>query len=143
MEKAAKIKIPAYAWVVVFVTYLAGFTAPANMAKMTALAPVIMGAFEIQPDILGYIIAIFNILGVILAFPAVGVINKFGIRVTVTISIITAIVGSIMGATTNDLVIFMISRFFEGAGMGIMGVAGATAIIPWFPKDQRGLPLGI
>jgi len=136
-------KIPGRAWAVVFVTYLAGFTAPANMAKMTALAPVVMEKFGIQPDILGYVIAIFSILGVILAFPAVSLIKKYGIRVTVVVSVATAALGSVMGALTNDLIVFMASRFFEGAGMGIMGVAGATAITPWFPKDKRGLPLGI
>jgi MFS family permease len=39
--------------------------------------------------------------------------------------------------------IFLISRVFEGGAFGIMGVAGPSAIAPWFPKAKRGLPLGI
>ena len=37
----------------------------------------------------------------------------------------------------------MVSRFLEGAGMGVMGVAGASAIAPWFAPEKRGFPLGI
>ena len=42
-----------YGWAILAVTFLAGFTAPANMAKVTALAPVIMGQFGFGPDVLG------------------------------------------------------------------------------------------
>ena len=41
-----------YGWAILAVTFLAGFTAPANMAKVTALAPVIMGQFGFGPDVL-------------------------------------------------------------------------------------------
>lgn len=133
-----------YGWVVLLVTFLAGFTAPANMAKVTALAPVIMGAFGIDPTALGWIIASFYILGFVLAFPAAGLVNKFGIRKIVVVAIICGALGSLLGVlTSSSLVVFVISRVLEGAGMGIMGVAGASAIAPWFPAEKRGLPLGL
>jgi MFS family permease len=142
MELAAK-KISSRAWPVVFVTYLVGFAVPANMAKVAALAPVLMPFFGIQEDMLGYIMGIFNALGIVLAFPTVSIIKKFGIRATVITSIACGVIGGVMGALASDYWVFLISRFFEGAGMGIMGVAGATAISPWFPKEKRGLPLAV
>lgn len=132
-----------YGWAILAVTFLAGFTAPANMAKVTALAPVIMGQFGFGPDVLGWVIALFYVLGFVMAFPTTGLINRFGIRNVVMVAIACAIIGSIMGAMTTDVTIFMASRVFEGAGMGVMGVAGASAIAPWFKPEKRGLPLGI
>lgn len=112
-----------YGWAILAVTFLAGFTAPANMAKVTALAPVIMGQFGFGPDVLGWVIALFYVLGFVMAFPTTGLINRFGIRNVVMVAIACAIIGSIMGAMTTDVTIFMASRVFEGAGMGVMGVA--------------------
>ena len=132
-----------YGWVVLAVTFLAGFTAPANMAKVTALAPVVMQTFGFGPDTLGWVIALFYVLGFVMAFPTAGLINKLGIRNVVLIAIGCAAVGSAMGALTENVTVFMVSRFLEGAGMGVMGVAGASAIAPWFAPEKRGFPLGI
>ena len=132
-----------YGWVVLAVTFLAGFTAPANMAKVTALAPVVMQTFGFGPDTVGWVIALFYVLGFVMAFPTAGLINKLGIRNVVLIAIGCAAVGSVMGALTENVTVFMVSRFLEGAGMGVMGVAGASAIAPWFAPEKRGFPLGI
>jgi MFS family permease len=142
METTAK-RASGRAWAVVFATYLVGFSVPANMAKVAALGPVLMPFFGIQEDMLGYIMGIFNVLGIILAFPAVSLIKRAGIRVTVITSVACGVIGGVLGAVATDYWVFLISRFFEGAGMGIMGVAGATTISPWFPKEKRGLPLAV
>jgi MFS family permease len=132
-----------YGWIVLAVTFLAGFTAPANMAKVTALAPVVARVFNFELDIISWVIAMFFILGFVLAFPAAAIIKKLGIRKVVSIAVICGAAGSLLGAVTTNFPVFMVSRVFEGAGMGIMGVAGASAIAPWFPKEKRGFPLGI
>jgi len=143
MEQVSKGQFTSYAWVIVAVTFLAGITAPANMAKVMALAPVLMEAYEFGPDVLGLVIAIFFLLGVILAIPAAAIIRRLGVRVAVIISIVLGVIGSLLGAVTADLTLFIVSRFCEGAGMGIMAITGAVAITPWFPKEKRGFPLGL
>ena len=123
MATRTKSTASGYGWVILAVTFLAGFTAPANMAKVTALAPVIMEQFAIGPDTLGWVIALFYVLGFVMAFPTAALINKLGIRNVVLVAIGCAIVGSVIGAATTDVTVFMISRVFEGAGMGVMGAA--------------------
>lgn len=132
-----------YGWVILIITFLAGFAAPMNMAKVTSLAPVIMGVFGFDPGTLGWVIALFYVMGFVMAFPTTGLINKIGIRNVVVLSLVFAVVGDCMGAMTNSVAVFMASRVLEGAGMGVMGVAGASAIAPWFPEERRSLPLGI
>ena len=65
-----------YGWAILAVTFLAGFTAPANMAKVTALAPVVMAQFGFGPDVLGWVIALFYVLGFVMAFPTRGLSTK-------------------------------------------------------------------
>lgn len=113
------------------------------MAKVTALAPVVARFFSFDLDLISWVIALFYILGFLLAFPAAAIINKLGLRKAISIAIACGALGSLFGVVTNNFIVFMISRVFEGAGMGIMGVAGASAIAPWFPKERRGFPLGI
>ena len=144
MENTAKpIKQIAYGWVVLLVVYFAGLTPGANMAKVTALAPVVANVYHYDVGITGLVVALFFLLGFLLAFPGAGLVNKFGLRGVISAMVICGAIGSFLGAMFVDFNIFLISRIFEGAAFGIMGVAGPSAIAPWFPKAKRGLPLGI
>ena len=134
----------AYGWAVVVVTMLAGFVPASNMAKVTSLAPVVSQTFGFNPDVLGWVIALFYVMGIVMAFPTTAFINKLGIRGAVTIAVATGVIGGIMGAVSGtNAALFCVSRVFEGAGFGIMGVAGSSAIAPWFVPEKRSVPLGI
>ncbi len=131
------------AWLVLFVVWFAGFCAPANMAKVTTLAPLLMEVFGISEAGIGWVIAVFYILGVVIAFPAAAIVKRLGLRTMIIVALVCGIAGSLLGIFSGDLALFMASRVIEGAGMGIMAVAGAAAIGPWFPDSKKGLPLSI
>lgn len=132
-----------FAWPVTIVVWLAGMCAPANMAKVTTLAPVLMEAFNISESGIGWVIAVFYVLGVIIAIPAGNICVKIGLKPAILASLACGIVGGLVGIFSPDLTVFMVSRVLEGASMGIMAVAGAAAISPWFPNSKKGTPLGI
>lgn len=132
-----------HAWGVLAVVWLAGACAPANMAKVTTLAPLLMDVFGISESGIGWVIAVFYILGVILAFPAAAICRKFGLKRTIIAALLFQIAGGLVGVLSTSLPVFMMSRVLEGAGMGIMGVCGVAAISPWFPNSKKGLPLSI
>ncbi len=133
-----------YGWVVLAVCFLAGCTCAANMAKVTSLAPLLMSIYGFDANVLGWMIALFYVMGFVLAFPTAAIIGKIGIRNAILIAVGCSAVGSLLGAlSSGNLALFMVSRIIEGAGMGVMGVAGASAIAPWFGPERRGLALGI
>lgn len=132
-----------YGWLIVLVTLLCGFVPGSNMAKFITLVPVFMQAFGIAEDIVGYIIAAFYIMGMIMAFPAVAFVNKIGMKGGVAVAVVCSVIGCAMGAMAPDATIFIVSRVFEGTAFGIMGVVGASAIGPWFSPEKRSLPLSI
>ena len=131
------------AWPVLFAVWFAGFCAPANMAKVTTLAPLLMEVFGITESGVGWVIAVFYILGVIIAFPAAAIVKKLGLRNVIILALACGIAGGLVGVLSTNLIIFMVSRVIEGAGMGLMAVCGAAAIGPWFPDSKKGLPLSI
>ena len=131
------------AWAVVFVVFMAGFCMPANMGETMWVAPLVMQAYGFGPDILGWVNGVFYILGAVIAFPAASFVRRLGIRWSVTIALACGIIGNIIGILAGDVAVLMVSRIIQGAGFGLMGVIGVTAITPWFPKERRGLPLGI
>ena len=131
------------AWAVVFVVFMAGFCMPANMGETMWVAPLVMQAYGFGPDVLGWVNGVFYILGAVIAFPAASFVRRLGIRWSVTIALACGIIGNIIGILAGDVAILMVSRIIQGAGFGLMGVIGVTAITPWFPKERRGLPLGV
>lgn len=131
------------AWAVVLVVFLAGFCMPANMGETMWIAPVVMESLGFGPDILGWVNGVFYILGAVIAFPAASFIRRLGIRWSVTIALACGILGNAIGIFAADVTVLMVSRIIQGAGFGLMGVIGVAAISPWFPKEKRGLPLGV
>jgi MFS family permease len=114
------------------------------MAKVTAIAPVVSRVYDYQVDITGLVVALFFLLGFLLAFPGAALVKRFGLRGIISAMVGCGIIGSFLGAMfQGNFTVFLISRVFEGGAFGIMGVAGPSAIAPWFPKAKRGLPLGI
>ena len=136
-------KAPKTGWAILAVVFLAGICAPANMDKVTTLAPILMEVFNIDTGLIGWVIALFYVLGFCMAFPTAGIANKFGIKTTIIFSLIVGIIGNLLGVFSTSLPVFMVSRVLEGVGMGVMGVVGVAAISPWFAPSRQGLPLGI
>ena len=133
-----------YAWVVLAAVWLAAFTAPANMVKVTALAAPIMEWFAIDEASVSWVMSMFYIMGCVFAFPAAGIMKKLGMRKTVVIALVFEIVGGLMGVFSgNSLPLFMVSRALEGISWGLLAVAGIPAISAWFAPSKRGLPMGI
>lgn len=133
-----------YGWIVVLFTMLVGFVPGSNMAKAIALAPVVCENFMIGPDTFGVVVAAFYIMGFIMAFPTTGLVNKWGMKVSVAIAVGCGVLGSVVGAMSGtNTTMFIVSRVIEGASFGIMGVVGASSIGPWFSPAKRSLPLSI
>ena len=133
-----------YGWIIVLFTMLVGFVPGSNMAKAIALAPVVCQNFMIDNATFGLVVAAFYIMGFVMAFPTTGLVNKWGMKVSVAVAVGCGVVGSIMGAMAGtNTTLFIVSRVVEGASFGIMGVVGASSIGPWFSPEKRSLPLSI
>lgn len=145
VDIALQEKAPGRAWAVLAVTYLASICAPLCQFKIPPLASWLFPAFHGALDAVsfGTLMSAIAIIGVILAFPAAFIARKVGLKNVILISVACLGIGSAIGGFATTLELLMFSRFLEGVGIGLIGVAAPSCVTIWFPRKTRGVALGL
>lgn len=143
VSSSSKPKTPSYAWVILLVVFLASFTVPLNMFKVPPIAPMLFGVFGLDPSTFGWLMSAFQVMGIILAFPAAGLVIKFGLKPATIVAVSCCAVGSLIGTFAPNAAVLIASRLVEGAGMAFIGVVAPAALSAWFPKERMGLAIGL
>lgn len=103
-----------------------------------------MQAFGLDVSTFGWLMTSFTVVSIILAFPAAGIVNKFGIKRVMIVALASVTMGSLIGTFSNgNAAVLLFSRFIEGIGMGVFGVSAPSALTAWFPKRRLGLAIGV
>jgi len=136
-------KTPAYAWVILFTLYLATLSATLTLSKIQPVSTIIQKAFGVDMATAGNLMAVFSIMGFVLAIPAGYILKRFGAKITGLISVGAVVIGSVIGALADTLTMLYVGRFIEGVGMGLIMVAAPFVISVWFPLHNRALPTGL
>jgi predicted MFS family arabinose efflux permease len=130
-------------WFILFIILMTSIAAPLNQFKVPPVMPLLMGTFKQSAGSAGWLMSIFAVTGLLLAFPAGFILQRLGYRLTGFIAISSIILGSILGALSTNLDTMLFSRLIEGAGMSFMFILAPTIIAIWFTEDQRGKAMGI
>lgn len=131
------------AWVVSLTTIFGGIALALVQNKVSPVITLLMDAFSISMNTAGLLSTIFCVMGMIIALPAAIILKKLGPKKSGLISMIFAIVGSLLGILTDNITVLIISRIIEGFGVGIIAVLAPALISMWFPVEKRGFPMGI
>jgi MFS family permease len=132
-----------YAWVVLFVVFIASVAAPLNQFKVPPMMPVLMESFRVDLTMAGLLMSIFAVTGFVLALPAGFIFQKLGAKATGLIAVGCLVVGAVIGALSTTAGLLLASRVIEGVGMGLIAVVAPAVIAMWFPAERRGTPMGI
>jgi len=141
--KERSVTVPRYAWVILFVVFLASVAAPLNQFKVPPLMPVLMDAFQLNLSQAGMLMSVFALTGLILALPAGIIMQKLGPKVAGLMAVGFLASGSTLGALSNSTELLLASRVIEGVGMGLIAVVAPATIALWFPREKQGIPMGI
>ena len=111
------------------------------------LAPCLMGVaetFGIEPANMGWIMSVFTVTGLILAYPATWIMQTFGIKTSVVASGVLSLLGNFICLSSNgDAAIFMAGRAVQGCGMGLICVLGPNIMPRLMPMEKMGVTMGI
>ena len=104
----------------------------------------------------GWIVSIFNFLGLIVGIGAGFLADRFGPAKLISISVLVMAVGSIIGSLADSTLLIMVSRALEGAGYAAI-LVGSPALIAeisqpksrqaavslWSSATPSGITLGV
>ena len=82
-------------------------------------------------------------IGLVLALPTGIILQRLGSKATIVIALGLMTTGSVLGTFSENYAFLLISRVFEGVGIGLVGVAAPATIAMWFPPDRQGTAMGI
>lgn len=135
--------VPRYAWVILFVVFLASVAAPLNQSKVPPMMSLLREAFNFDLAQAGSLMSVFAITGLILALPTGVILQKVGPKLIGIVALVCLVLGAAMGALAPVASVLLISRVIEGMGMGLISVIAPAIVSMWFPEKKRGTPMGI
>ena len=132
-----------YAWVILAVVYFASVVAPFIQFKIPPIMPFLMQEFQIDLTQAGLLMSSIALVGVVLALPTSILLQRFGPRTTLMVSLGLMALGAGLGAFSSTFAALLGSRVIEGMGIGLMGITAPATIAMWFPPERQGTPMGI
>ncbi|MEG0301793.1 MFS transporter [Gordonibacter sp.] len=130
-------------WLIFSTVFVIGILAAYNMFKAPPLFSVIIPELGFTDENVGWVMSMFGIIGVVLAFPAGAILNKLGIKKSLIITAASLAIGSALGAVATNAGMLLASRVVEGIGMGLISVVGPAAIATIIPRAKQGLAMGL
>ena len=131
-------------WLMFAAVYLIGIMAGVCMFKAPPLFTTeFVSDLGFTDHNIGWVMSIFAMTCMILAFPANAVLSKLGPKKSLYITIVSLIFGAGLGAIAPNDAVMLVSRFIEGVGMGLVSVVGPAAVSTIIPIEKRGLAMGI
>ncbi|GFN23482.1 MFS transporter [Thermanaeromonas sp. C210] len=131
------------AWAVMWAAYLGGVAVAMNQVKVPPVMGILMESLNVNMATAGWLMSVFSVAGVILAFPAALLLARWGPKVSGLIGLGCCILGSIMGALAQGPEAMLVGRAIEGISLALIAVAAPAVIGVWFEPQERGLPMGI
>jgi MFS family permease len=132
-------------WIVLCALLFAGIIVIMNQFKVPTFMPVL--SFEFfggDMGATGWLMSIIAVAGVITAFPAAFLINRFGPKLIGLIGLGFMVIGCAVGALTGaNVTQLLVGRILEGIGVAMMGTVATTIISMYFPREKAGLPMGL
>ncbi|MFP7494632.1 MDR family MFS transporter [Terribacillus saccharophilus] len=130
-------------WLVVVAVLFGTFTVILNNSMLNPALPSLISTFDANAVSVGWILTIFMVsMG--MTMPVTGFLgDRFGKKSIYLLGIIIFLAGSIFGIFAGSLPFVITARFIQGIGGGLMMPISMALIFQAFPKQERGLAVGV
>lgn len=133
-------------WMSFACLFFLGFISMYSFLKVSPVLMIVGESLGMGLDSVGNIMALFNIAGIVIAFPVVWIMRNFGIKFSLVVTAAVSLIGSLLGIYADgmhDAGMFLFSRVLEGAGMGMIAAIGPNVMPRLFPAKRMGLVMGL
>lgn len=130
-------------WLPVFVIVGAGIVAAMQVGKAAIAAPILRDSLGIDLTSIGWLMAIFAILGMVGGIPVGAFITAFGDRRILLLGLLTIAIAAALGAMTASFQLLLATRVLEGLGFILVTIAGPALITRVSGAGQRDIAFGL
>lgn len=116
--------------------------AAAHVGKVPAALPLIRAELGLDLVTAGWVVSIFNLLGVVVGLVVGAFADRFGRRRMVIGGLAALVLGSAAGAMAEVGWVLLLTRFFEGLGFVIVAVTAAAVLAKTSNDHDRRFVLG-
>ena len=134
---------PATAWPRVLLLCAAGVVAAFQIGKAPAALPTLRAELGLDLVTAGWVISIFNVLGLVLGMAVGGLAERLGHRRLAILGLATIALASLAGAAAPGATVLLASRALEGIGFVAVVVAIPTLIVRAVASADLKLALGL
>jgi len=131
------------AWAAVAIITLAGAMASAQVGKLPPALPLIRAELGFGLVAGGFVLSLFNVLGMTIAVLFGGLAERAGRARMVALGFACIVAGGALGALSPGLSLLMLSRLVEGVGFVAITVSLPYAMVAASSARDQGLVLGI
>lgn len=130
-------------WAAVVAAVGAGIVAAAHIGKVPPVLPAMRGELSLSLVEGGWVVSMFNALGLVSAL-ALGLISdRFGARRMALLGLGALVVGGVTGAAAQGPLWLLAGRAVEGIGFISVAVTAPTLVVAATAPHQRRLTLGL
>lgn len=130
-------------WPSIIGLYLVGVLAAAQLAKLSALAPLLRQSYGLSLAEVAFLISLLEVGGALFGFIAGLAVSRVGARRFLLTGLATLAVTSVVEGFAPGVGVLFAARAIEGIGYVLVVVAAPTLIISIADERQRGPALAI
>lgn len=130
-------------WRAVLAAVCLGVVAALHIGKVPPSLPIIMAELDIGLVAGGFVVSMFNLLGMLLGLPIGSFADRMGRRRAAIIGYLFLVIGGVTGALAGGLTAVLVSRAFEGLGFIAVAVTMPGIVSGVASSRDRPLALGI
>jgi MFS family permease len=132
-----------YRWRVLVAASFGFFIYAVIIFNIPPILGILIDTFNISHTGAGFLMSVAVFPSILLSFPFGLLIDRYGTRLTGSISMAVIIIGTVIVALSNSYVVLLLGRLILGIAATMMLVALPKLITTWFAGREIGLAMGI
>ncbi|MDW8803121.1 MFS transporter [Clostridium sp. A1-XYC3] len=132
-----------YAWVILIVACLAIFSPSYTQYQLSPIYKDLITKFSLSNSQFTSVFSAPMIPAVFLSLIAGLLVDRFGVKVVITVALTISAIGTTLRITAGTYSILFISMLMAGFGATFLNANGAKILCGWFPTEKVSMVMGV
>jgi MFS family permease len=130
-------------WIMLAVVFVARLSLGFQFQSIASVAPLLVSDLDLTYAQLGWLIGLFSLPGVVLAFPGGLLGRRFGERPVAVAGLALMVLGALITAWSSTFLIASVGRTLSGAGFVVANTVFAKMVADWFVGKELATAMAV